>query len=127
MKASKLTDAQKAFVIKLPEDGTPFAEVCRRAGISSATFFNWKKKYSGLMPSELKRLRELEHQSACLKKIVAGWVALQTGTDLASERGQSGEQVKTVEALRAELDDGLVLYNTERPRLGYRNQSRRHV
>ncbi len=47
------------------------AEVCRKAGISTATFFNWKKKYAGLMPSEMKRLRELEQENARLKKIVA--------------------------------------------------------
>ena len=44
---------------------------CRKAGISQATFFNWKKKYAGLMPSEIKRLRELEAENARLKKIVA--------------------------------------------------------
>ena len=71
MKASKFTDAQKAFIIKQTEDGTSVAEICRKAGISSATFFNWKKKYAGLMPSEMKRLRELEHENARLKKIVA--------------------------------------------------------
>ena len=71
MKASKFTDAQKAFIIKQAEDGTPVAEVCRKAGIGSATFFNWKKKYVGLMPSEMKRLRELEQENARLKKIVA--------------------------------------------------------
>ena len=41
MKASKFTDAQKAFIIKQAEDGTPVAEVCREAGISSTTFFSW--------------------------------------------------------------------------------------
>ena len=51
MKASKFTDAQKAFVIKQGEEGTPVAEVCRKAGISQATYFNWKKKYAGLLPS----------------------------------------------------------------------------
>ena len=71
MKASKFTDAQKAFIIKQGEDGSPVAEVCRKAGISQATYFNWKKKYAGLMPSEMKRLRELEEESARLKKIVA--------------------------------------------------------
>jgi len=60
MKASKFTDAQKACIIKQAEDGTPITEVCRKVGFSSATFFNWKKKYAGLMPSEMKRLRELE-------------------------------------------------------------------
>ena len=71
MKASKFTDAQKAFILRQREDGTPVAQVCRKAGISSATFFNWKKKYAGLMPSEMKRLRELEQENARLKKIVA--------------------------------------------------------
>jgi putative transposase len=71
MKASKFTDAQKAFIIKQGEDGTPVAEVCRKAGISQATYFNWKKKYAGLMPSEMRRLRELEQENGRLKKIVA--------------------------------------------------------
>ncbi len=71
MKASKFTDAQKAFIIKQGEDGTPDAEIRRKAGISQATYFNWKKKYAGLMPSEMKRLRELEDENARLKRIVA--------------------------------------------------------
>jgi len=71
MKASQFTDAQKAFIIKQGDDGTPVAEICRKAGISQATYFNWKKKYSGMMPSEMKRLRELEQENARLKKIVA--------------------------------------------------------
>ena len=71
MKASKFTDAQKAFVIKQGEEGTPVAEICRKAGISQATYFNWKKKYAGLMPSEMRRLRELEDENGRLKKIVA--------------------------------------------------------
>jgi putative transposase len=71
MRASRFTDAQKAFVLKQAEDGTPVAEVCRKAGISQATFFNWKKKYAGLLPSEMRRLRELEEENARLKRIVA--------------------------------------------------------
>ncbi|WP_416365316.1 IS3 family transposase [Sphingobium sp. JS3065] len=71
MKASKFTDAQKAFVIKQGEEGTPVAEVCRKAGISQATYFNWKKKYAGLLPTEMRRLRELEEENGRLKKIVA--------------------------------------------------------
>jgi putative transposase len=51
MKASKFTDAQKAFIIKQGDDGTPVAEVCRQAGISQATYFNWKKKYAGMLGS----------------------------------------------------------------------------
>jgi putative transposase len=71
MKASKFTDAQKAFVIKQGDEGTPVAEVCRKAGISQATYFNWKKKYAGLLPTEMRRLRELEEENGRLKKIVA--------------------------------------------------------
>jgi putative transposase len=71
MKASRFTDAQKAFIIRQGEEGTPVAEVCRKAGISQATYFNWKKKYAGMMPSEMKRLRELEDENNRLKRIVA--------------------------------------------------------
>ncbi len=71
MKASRFTDAQKAFIIKQGEEGTSVAEICRQAGISQATYFNWKKKYAGMMPSEMKRLRELEEENNRLKKIVA--------------------------------------------------------
>jgi len=53
MKASKFSDAQKAFIIKQGEEGTPVAEICRKAGISQATYFNWKKKYAGLLTTRL--------------------------------------------------------------------------
>ncbi len=68
MKTSKFTEAQIAFVLKQAEDGTPVAEVCRKAGISDATFYNWRKKHAGLMPSEMKRLRQLEEENAKLKR-----------------------------------------------------------
>ena len=71
MKASRFTDAQKAFVVKQGEDGVPVAEICRKAGISQATYFNWRKKYAGLMPSQMKRLRELQEENNRLKRIVA--------------------------------------------------------
>ena len=71
MKASKFSDAQKAFIIKQGEDGMSVAEVCRKAGISQATYFNWKKKYAGMMPSEMRRMRELEQENLRLKRIVA--------------------------------------------------------
>jgi len=47
------------------------AEVCRKAGISEATFYNWRKKYGGLLPSEMKLLRQLEEENSKLKRIVA--------------------------------------------------------
>ena len=71
MKASKFSDAQKAFIIKQGEEGTPVAEICRKAGISQTTYFNWKKKYAGLLPTEMKRLKQLEDENSRLKKIVA--------------------------------------------------------
>ena len=71
MKASKFTDAQKAFILKQAEEGLPVGEVCRKAGISQATFFNWKKKYAGLLPTEMRRLKQLEDENARLKKLVA--------------------------------------------------------
>lgn len=71
MKASKFSDAQKAFTIKQGEEGTPVSEICRKAGISQATYFNWKKKYAGLLPTEMRRLKQLEDENSRLKKIVA--------------------------------------------------------
>ena len=46
-------------------------EVCRKAGISEATFYNWRKRYAGLMPSEVKLLRQLEEENGKLKRLVA--------------------------------------------------------
>ena len=71
MKASRFSDAQKALILKQGEDGVPVAEVCRKAGISQATYFNWRKKYAGLLPSEMKRLKQLEDENVRLKKLVA--------------------------------------------------------
>jgi len=71
MKKSKFTDAQIAFVLRQVEEGTAIGEVCRKAGISEATFYNWRKKYGGLMPSEMRRLKQLEEENGKLKKLVA--------------------------------------------------------
>jgi putative transposase len=56
MKKSKFTDQQIAFALQQAEGGTPVEEVCRKMGISQATFFRWKKVYGGLMPSEVRKL-----------------------------------------------------------------------
>jgi len=71
MKASKFSDAQKAFILKQGAEGVLVTEICRRAGISEATYFNWKKKYDGLLPTEMRRLKQLEDENAKLKRIVA--------------------------------------------------------
>lgn len=71
MKTSKFTEAQIAFVLKQADEGTAVAEVCRKAGISDATFYNWRKRYGGMMPSEVKKLRQLEEENTKLKRLVA--------------------------------------------------------
>ena len=67
----KFPEAQIAFVLKQAADGTSVGEVCRKAGIGQATFYNWRKKIAGLMSSEMKRLRELQEENAKLKRLVA--------------------------------------------------------
>ena len=62
MKTSRFTDEQMAFAIKQHELGMRAEEICRKMGISDATFYKWRQKYAGLWPSELKKLKQL----ACL-------------------------------------------------------------
>lgn len=71
MKRSKFTEAQIVFALRQSESGVKVDEVCRKMGISEATFFNWKKKFAGLGVSELRRLRQLEEENSKLKQLVA--------------------------------------------------------
>ena len=71
MKKSRFTDQQIAFALQQAVAGTPIAEVCRKMGVSEATYFRWKQKYAGLMPSEVRRLRHLEEENTRLRKLVA--------------------------------------------------------
>ena len=71
MKKSKFTEAQIVFALKQAEQGVKVEEICRKMGVSEATFYNWKKKYSGLGMSDLRRLRQLEEENGKLKKLVA--------------------------------------------------------
>ena len=71
MKKSKYTEEQIAFALKQVELGTFVEEVCRELGISDATFYNWRKKYGGLGPSELRRLRQGEEENSKLKRLMA--------------------------------------------------------
>ena len=71
MKTTKFTEEQIAFALRQSETGTKVAEVCRKMGISEATFYNWKKKYGGLGVSEPRRLKQLEEENRQLKKLVA--------------------------------------------------------
>ncbi len=71
MKKSKFTEEQIGFALRQAELGISVDEVCRKMGISQATFFRWKQKYGGLGPSELRRLRQLEEENLKLKRLVA--------------------------------------------------------
>lgn len=71
MRKSKFTDEQIAFALKQAELGISVEEVCRKTGISDATFYVWRKKYGGVRPSELRRLRQLEEENRKLKQLVA--------------------------------------------------------
>ena len=71
MKRSRFSEEQIIAVLKEQEAGMPTADVCRRHGISSATFYKWKSKYGGLEVSEARRLRELESENAKLKRLLA--------------------------------------------------------
>jgi putative transposase len=71
VKRSKFTEDQIAFALKQNELGTSAEEVCHKMGTSDATFYVWKKKYSGIGPSELRRLRQLEEENRRIKQIVA--------------------------------------------------------
>jgi len=71
MKKTKFTEEQIAFALKQAETGTSVQEVIRKLGISEQTFYNWKKKYGGLGPSELRRLKQLEEGNYRLKRMVA--------------------------------------------------------
>ena len=58
MKKTKFTEEQIAFALRQAETGTRVVEVCRKLGISDATFYNWRKKYGGLGVPELRRLKQ---------------------------------------------------------------------
>jgi putative transposase len=71
MVRKKYTEEQIIAVLKESEAGAKTSDLCRRYGMSDATFYNWKAKYAGLTVSELKRLRSLEDENRRLKQIVA--------------------------------------------------------
>jgi putative transposase len=71
MKRSRFSDEQIIGILKEQEAGAVTADVCRRHGISKATFYKWKAKFGGLEVTEAKRLRTLEEENAKLKKLLA--------------------------------------------------------
>jgi putative transposase len=71
MKKTRFTESQILAVIKEVETGKTVSEVCRKHGVSDATYYLWRKKYDGMSESELKRLRQLEEENRRLKHMYA--------------------------------------------------------
>jgi putative transposase len=71
MKKSRFTKEQAVYALKQAELGKSVPDVCRKLGISDATFYTWRKKYAGISPSELRHMRQLEEENLRLKRLVA--------------------------------------------------------
>jgi len=71
MKRSRFTEEQIVSILREQEAGVATAELCRKHGVSSATFYKWKAKYGGLDVSEARRLKALEDENAKLKRMLA--------------------------------------------------------
>jgi Transposase len=78
-KASRFSEVQKTFILKQGSAGAPVADICRMAGISQATCFNWKKRYDGLLPTEMWRLKQLEEEKRQAHEAGGGIVTRQGG------------------------------------------------
>lgn len=71
MKRSRFSEEQIIAILREQEAGSPTAEVCRRHGVSTATFYKWKAKFAGMGVSEAKRLKALEDENSKLKRLLA--------------------------------------------------------
>ena len=71
MKTSRFTDSQIIAILKQAEGGSPVPELCREHGISNATFYKWRSKFGGMDASLMARMKKLEDENQCLKKMYA--------------------------------------------------------
>jgi len=106
---SHYTEQQIAFALKQAETGTRIDEICRKMGISDATFYNWKKRYGGLGVSELRRLKQMEEENSRLKQIVAD---LTLDKQMLQDVLKKSFKAKTVEGTSGQFNQGLSgIYN----------------
>lgn len=71
MKKSRYSDEQIAYALRQAESGTAVPEICRKLGVSEATFYSWKRKFGGMGISEVRKLKNLEDENKKLKQLVA--------------------------------------------------------
>lgn len=71
MRKSKFSESQIVAILKQGDAGVPVKDLCRQAGISSATYYQWKSKFGGMETSDLRRVRELEAENARLERLYA--------------------------------------------------------
>jgi len=71
MKKSRFTETQIIAILKEADTGVMVKDICRKHGISDATYYNWKSKYGGMSASDLKRLKEMERELSQLKRMYA--------------------------------------------------------
>jgi len=71
MKRSRFTETQIVAILQEADTGIPVKDICRKYGISDATYYNWKSKYGGMQASDLKRLKEMERELSQLKRMYA--------------------------------------------------------
>ncbi len=71
MKKSRFSEEQIAFALRQAESGTAVEELCRKLGVTQATFYRWKKKFAGMGVPEVRKLKQLEEENRKLKQLVA--------------------------------------------------------
>ena len=71
MKRKRYSDEQIAFALRQADSGTAVEEICRKLGVSEATFYRWKKQFAGMGTVEIRRLKQLEEENTKLKRLVA--------------------------------------------------------
>jgi putative transposase len=85
--------------LKQGDEGVSVSKICRKAGIGQATYFDWKKKYAGMLPPEMKRLKQLEDENSRLKKIVADLTLAREMLQEALVRGYEIERISAFDVV----------------------------